>query len=70
MYVMADVWHLSYHAQRVVAHVLRVARGEAYAHVGHGLGHHAQQCRERHFLALVVAFAVVTLAVYFFIFTF
>ena len=35
-----------HHLQRLVAHILGVGGGEAYAHVGGGLRHHPQERRE------------------------
>ena len=46
MDVAADVGHLGYHMERVVAHVLGVRGGEAHPHLWHCLGHHSEQLRE------------------------
>ena len=44
--MLADVGHLSYHAQCVVAHILRMTRGKADAHLWRFLSHAAQQLWE------------------------
>ena len=46
MYVTAHVGHLGNDVQRVVAHVLRVACGEAHAHSRRRLSHSPQQLGE------------------------
>ena len=44
--MFADVRHLRYHPQRLVAHVLRVRSGESYSHVGSRFRHFSKQRRE------------------------